>query len=79
MLNAFPKEHGLQKFREWIQSPDPSILGKVNAKEGSSTRKTGSNISAEEASTVDDDINRMKQILMDKHVLTSYSFCALFL
>ncbi|PWA62278.1 XPG/Rad2 endonuclease, PIN domain-like protein [Artemisia annua] len=55
VLNAFPEKDGLQKFREWIQSPDPSILGKVNAKEGSSTRKTGSNISAEEASTVDDD------------------------
>nr|GEV09196.1 DNA repair protein UVH3 isoform X1 [Tanacetum cinerariifolium] len=67
VLNAFPEEDGLQKFREWIESPDPSILGKVNGKEGSSTRKRGSNTSAEEASTVDDDINRMKQIFMDKH------------
>ncbi|PKI34348.1 hypothetical protein CRG98_045264 [Punica granatum] len=30
VLNAFPEEDGLQKFREWIESPDASILGKRN-------------------------------------------------
>ena len=85
VLNAFPEEDGLQKFREWIESPDPTILGKA-----SSTRKRGSNSSVEEASTVnqgaissDDDIDRMKQIFMDKHVrtnlrLSSFSFRKLF-
>ncbi|KAL4588377.1 hypothetical protein LXL04_001261 [Taraxacum kok-saghyz] len=33
-LNAFPEEDGLQKFREWIESSNPSILGKVGGKEG---------------------------------------------
>ncbi|KAK1410132.1 hypothetical protein QVD17_36665 [Tagetes erecta] len=61
VINAFPEEDGLKKFREWIESPDPSILGKVNSKEGSNTRKRGS--SAEEAFTVDE----LKQIFMDKH------------
>ncbi|KAJ0841127.1 putative exodeoxyribonuclease I [Helianthus annuus] len=63
VINAFPEEDGLHKFREWIESPDPSILGKVDSKEGSNTRKRGSNASAEEASTVDD----LKRIFMDKH------------
>lgn len=69
VLNAFPEEDGLQKFREWIESPDPTILGKA-----SSTRKRGSNSNVEETSTVnegvissDDDIHKMKQIFMDKH------------
>lgn len=68
VLNAFPEEGGLQKFREWIESPDPSILGKVEAKEGSNTRKKASNTGTEDASTVDDEIHRMKRIFMDKHV-----------
>ncbi|KAM0022626.1 putative exodeoxyribonuclease I [Helianthus debilis subsp. tardiflorus] len=63
VINAFPEEDGFHKFREWIESPDPSILGKVDSKEGSNTRKRGSNASAEEASTVDD----LKRIFMDKH------------
>ncbi|KAI3722327.1 hypothetical protein L2E82_33360 [Cichorium intybus] len=74
VLNAFPEEDGLQKFREWIESPDPNILGKVGGKEGSSTRAKRSNGSGPEASTVDqgaskadDDVDMMKQIFMDKH------------
>ncbi|KAI3793957.1 hypothetical protein L1987_36580 [Smallanthus sonchifolius] len=63
VINAFPEEDGLHKFREWIESPDLNILGKVDPKEGSNTRKRGSNATAEEASTVDD----LKQIFMDKH------------
>ncbi|KAD7479532.1 hypothetical protein E3N88_02668 [Mikania micrantha] len=63
VINAFPEEDGLHKFREWIESPDPSILGIVDPKEGSNTRKRGSNTNAEEKSTVDD----LKQIFMDKH------------
>nr|XP_043632130.1 DNA repair protein UVH3 [Erigeron canadensis] len=72
VLNAFPEVDGLHKFREWIESPDPSILGKVDAREGSSTRKRGSNSSVEETSlsvsrSDDDDAHKMKQIFMDKH------------
>lgn len=40
-MNAFPEEDGLRKFREWIESPDPTILGKLNVQEGSSARKRG--------------------------------------
>nr|KJB11469.1 hypothetical protein B456_001G260400 [Gossypium raimondii] len=41
VVNAFPEEDGLHKFREWIESPDPTILGKLNVQEGSSARKRG--------------------------------------
>lgn len=39
VVRAFPEEDGLQKFREWVESPDPSILGKVDAHSGGSSRK----------------------------------------
>lgn len=42
VLNSFPEEDGLHKFREWVESPDPNILGKVNVETGSSSRKRGS-------------------------------------
>ncbi|XP_007031407.2 PREDICTED: DNA repair protein UVH3 [Theobroma cacao] len=45
VLNAFPEEDGLHKFREWIESPDPAILGKLNVQEGSSARKRCSKFS----------------------------------
>ncbi|KAJ8544960.1 hypothetical protein K7X08_017543 [Anisodus acutangulus] len=41
VVNAFPEEDGLQKFREWVESPDPSILGGLDAQAGSSSRKRG--------------------------------------
>ncbi|KAE8689315.1 DNA repair protein UVH3-like isoform X2 [Hibiscus syriacus] len=44
VVNAFPEEDGLGKFREWIESPDPTILGKLNVQEGSSARKRGSKL-----------------------------------
>ncbi|KAM5581598.1 DNA repair protein UVH3 [Rosa sericea] len=42
VVNAFPEEDGLHKFRNWIESPDPTILGKLDAESGSSARKRGS-------------------------------------
>lgn len=39
VVNAFPAEDGLHKFREWIESPDPTILKKFDAETGSSTKK----------------------------------------
>uniref|UniRef100_A0A5B6YV96 Putative DNA repair protein UVH3 isoform X1 n=1 Tax=Davidia involucrata TaxID=16924 RepID=A0A5B6YV96_DAVIN len=45
VVNAFPEQDGLQKFREWIESPDPTILGKFNVQTGSSSRKRGSKVS----------------------------------
>ncbi|KAJ7974538.1 DNA repair protein UVH3 [Quillaja saponaria] len=41
VVNAFPEEDGLLKFREWVESPDPTILGKFDAKTGSSAKKKG--------------------------------------
>ncbi|MED6197134.1 DNA repair protein uvh3 [Stylosanthes scabra] len=42
VVNAFPEEDGLLKFRQRVESPDPTILGKLNTKSGSNTRKKGS-------------------------------------
>ncbi|XP_024046228.1 DNA repair protein UVH3 isoform X2 [Citrus sinensis] len=39
VVNAFPEEDGLSKFREWIESPDPTILGKFDVQTGASSRK----------------------------------------
>ncbi|CAM8937534.1 unnamed protein product [Rhodiola kirilowii] len=45
VLNAFPEDEGLCKFREWIESPDPTIFYKkkdtIVNKEGSTSRKKG--------------------------------------
>lgn len=39
VVRAFPEEDGLRKFREWIESPDPSILGNLNSRTGSNSNK----------------------------------------
>nr|DAD31011.1 TPA_asm: hypothetical protein HUJ06_009862 [Nelumbo nucifera] len=39
VVHAFPEEDGLQKFKEWLESPDPSILEKFDAHSESSSRK----------------------------------------
>ncbi|KAF5183514.1 Flap endonuclease [Thalictrum thalictroides] len=89
VVNAFPEEDGLQKFREWLESPDPTIFGKLVTQTGHDSRKKGSNVSNSDADcskTVDDDpaacgvvseghdnelsvddIQKTKQIFMDKH------------
>ena len=43
-MNAFPEEDGLLKFRQWVESPDPTILGRLDANSGSNSRKKGSKI-----------------------------------
>lgn len=76
VLNAFPEEDGLQKFREWVESPDASILGKVNGQAGSTLRKRGSkgdadgNLAKEQNDSCSDFDNtqELKQYFMDKHV-----------
>ncbi|KAJ4960439.1 hypothetical protein NE237_020349 [Protea cynaroides] len=42
VVRAFPEEDGLRKFREWLESPDPSILGKFDVQIGSTSRKRSS-------------------------------------
>lgn len=49
VMNAFPEEDGLHKFKEWIESPDPSILGTLGAKTGLSARKRGQKASENDA------------------------------
>ncbi|CAN1153497.1 DNA repair protein UVH3 [Linum perenne] len=80
VVNAFPEENGLQKFRDWIESPDPTILGNLNGKPSSVMRKQRSKVgksnldpSDKNASPMDekkkcaDETQEIKQIFMDKH------------
>ncbi|KAL5582514.1 hypothetical protein UlMin_014956 [Ulmus minor] len=53
VVNAFPEEDGLQKFRDWIESPDPSILGKLSQTESGANKK---------GSKVDDNISNMEVV-----------------
>lgn len=72
VVTAFPEEDGLQKFRDWVESPDPTILGKSDAKSGSKVKKRGSGAVDNEGSisgVSTDDTEEIKQIFMDKHVL----------
>lgn len=83
VVNAFPEEDGLQKFREWIESPDPSILGNFSAQTDSSARKKGSKIgdndncfqsNMEEASASHENdseaqVRDITRVFMDKHVI----------
>ncbi|XP_010502808.1 PREDICTED: DNA repair protein UVH3 isoform X2 [Camelina sativa] len=70
VVTAFPEEDGLQKFREWVESPDPTILGKTDAKTGSKVKKRGSGSVDNKGITAGastDDTEEIKQIFMDKH------------
>ncbi|KAK6155170.1 hypothetical protein DH2020_009418 [Rehmannia glutinosa] len=79
VVNAFPGKDGLREFREWIESPDPTILGKLDVGAGDNSRRKGSkgseNIMSGSSSNVegfscdqhDDATKRIKQIFMDKH------------
>ncbi|XP_004233336.1 DNA repair protein UVH3 [Solanum lycopersicum] len=77
VVNAFPEEDGLQKFREWVESPDPSILGGLDSQVGSNSRKRGckggdpdmscstSNLEGNAAS--EDRAEKSRQSFMNKH------------
>lgn len=45
VVHAFPEENGLNMFREWIESPDPSILGNLDNHSNSSSKKRTSKAS----------------------------------
>ncbi|XP_077214440.1 5'-3' exonuclease family protein isoform X5 [Tasmannia lanceolata] len=51
VVNAFPEEDGLQRFREWLESPDPAILGKLSAHTGENSRKRSSKVSIDNANS----------------------------
>ncbi|XP_042009529.1 DNA repair protein UVH3 isoform X1 [Salvia splendens] len=59
VVNAFHGKDGLREFREWIESPDPSILGKIDVEAGGDSRKEGPKGT--------DDAERKKRIFKDKH------------
>ena len=87
VVNAFPEEDGLHRFREWIESPDPSILGKFDLQAGSSSKQIQSQVGETDMNCSDaklsgvaardadvsgsvDDTQKLKQIFMNKHVLS---------
>jgi DNA excision repair protein ERCC-5 len=82
VAHAFPEEDGLQKFREWVESPDPTLLGKLGMESGSSSKKKksgrnhsdgkGNSLEPEYAKGSDDsqssnETQRIKEIFMSKH------------
>ncbi|OEL19728.1 DNA repair protein UVH3 [Dichanthelium oligosanthes] len=81
VVHAFPEEDGLQKFKEWIESPDPSIFGQLHmeASSKSKKRKPGGNDSdgkgkglEPECNQGSDDLSsneteRIKEIFMSTH------------
>ncbi|KAF3444686.1 hypothetical protein FNV43_RR14379 [Rhamnella rubrinervis] len=67
VVNAFPEEDGLQQFRDWIESPDPTILGKFEVQMGSESASHGNKSQAQEQKQAADHIQEIKQIFMDKH------------
>ncbi|XP_004514821.1 DNA repair protein UVH3 isoform X2 [Cicer arietinum] len=74
VLNAFPEEDGFLKFRKWVESPDPTILGRLDAKSVSNTQKKGSKAASDQNISHDqekkespDYIHQTRQIFMDNH------------
>lgn len=57
VMNAFPEEDGLTKFREWIESPDPTILGKLGVQTGSSSRNRASKVGEDTVSCSNSDMD----------------------
>lgn len=84
VVNAFPEDDGLHKFREWIESPDPTILGNF----GGQTRKKGSKVTHESANPSNtttegisltdedkqsaEDLQETQQVFMNKHVSVKF-------
>ncbi|XP_072985440.1 DNA repair protein UVH3 isoform X2 [Typha latifolia] len=80
VVHAFPEEDGLQKFREWVESPDPTILGKLDHHSGSNSKKRllrssnemrsnmegASEVSHDDEPSVSD-IQDIKESFMSKH------------
>ena len=61
VLNAFPEGGGLQEFRDWIESPDPTILSNFGSQTENSSGAPEHNQSA-------DPIQERRKLFMDKHV-----------
>jgi DNA excision repair protein ERCC-5 len=83
VVHAFPEEDGLQKFKEWIESPDPSIFGKLHMEISGRSKKRkldendsdgkGKGLEPECIQGSDDkqssnEDEHVKEIFMSKHV-----------
>jgi len=82
VVHAFPEEDGLQKFKEWIESPDPSIFGQLHMETSSKSkkRKPGGNDSDGKGKGLEPECNQgsddrsssetehIKEIFMSNHV-----------
>ncbi|CAN6321023.1 unnamed protein product [Urochloa humidicola] len=81
VVHAFPEEDGLQKFKEWFESPDPSIFGQLHMETSSKSKKRkpdgndsdgkGKRLEPECDQGSDDlssnETERIKKIFMSKH------------
>ncbi|CAA6669033.1 unnamed protein product [Spirodela intermedia] len=81
VVHAFPEEDGLKKFREWVESPDPSIFGKLYPHIGDKTKRrplNAKNTNADECASSDgtqgdgsqsssSGLLDVKRIFMEKH------------
>lgn len=90
VVHAFPEEDGLKKFREWVESPDPSIFGKLyphiggdkTRRRSSKANSTNADESASSDGTQADGSQSssgglldVKRVFMEKHVSFSHN-CA---
>ncbi|KAF6139173.1 hypothetical protein GIB67_023226, partial [Kingdonia uniflora] len=74
VVNAFLEEDGLQKFMEWLESLDLTILGTLNGQNGANSKKRKSKVKKSDGSLnqgqddyqLEDDIDDTRQTFMDK-------------
>ncbi|WCJ20931.1 DNA repair protein UVH3 [Euphorbia peplus] len=62
VVNAFPEEEGLQIFREWIESPDPNILGKFDSQTSSGVRKKGAEAEGDHSNCANSNVEGMNSL-----------------
>ncbi|XP_078435659.1 5'-3' exonuclease family protein [Wolffia australiana] len=71
VVHAFPEEDGLKEFREWVESPDPSLFEKlrphIGNKVGRRSSKSNNGDADEYASDPDDDLPETKRTFMERH------------
>ncbi|XP_002967370.2 DNA repair protein UVH3 isoform X1 [Selaginella moellendorffii] len=65
VVNAFPEEDGLQKLRDWIESPDLMLLDKAQGVSRKSTKKSQDNLDGSDDAGVQ--LDKRKEIFMHKH------------
>ena len=75
VVHAFPEEDGLREFREWVESPDPSIFGKLYPHIGDEAKMCSSkakNASGDGYGSFERDGGKelmdVKRTFMEKHV-----------